>query len=147
MYICRCLERIQEEQTLSVQSIKILVSLIKSMPKYNYTKSDRAVSQKEFVRDLVKHQGLISIFIKNLAAYKQRVKIYLEEQVNAKKTPKMAKRSSVDELRSAVEIELSEAELFEEGFTHAQNIEARLKAILFTLETCESGEQLQQAEL
>jgi hypothetical protein len=42
---------------------------------------------------------------------------------------------------------LREAELFEEGFTHAQNIEARLKAILFTLEICEGTEQLKQAEL
>jgi len=54
-YICRCIDMISNESVQSVQSIKILMSMIKSMPKYHYTKSDKSLQQKDFVRDLVQH--------------------------------------------------------------------------------------------
>jgi hypothetical protein len=39
------------------------------MPKYQYTKSDRSQQQKEFMRGLVGHHGLITILINDLNAY------------------------------------------------------------------------------
>lgn len=42
-YIVRCIDRLSNPGIVSVQSIKVLINLVKSMPKYHYTKSDRSL--------------------------------------------------------------------------------------------------------
>ena len=46
------------------------MSLIKTMPKFNYLSNGSQPTQKEFVKDLVEHQSLITNVITDLAAYK-----------------------------------------------------------------------------
>lgn len=119
-----------------------MVNLIKSMPKYHYTKSDKSLQQKDFVRDLIRHQDLLTILINDLSAYKERVQAYVAE-VEASR--KIAKKKSGPEFSPISE--LLDSELFEEGFSHTQNVLSRLKALIFMLETCEGSEQLQQTQL
>lgn len=130
-YICRCIDRISDDKITSIQSIKILINLIKSMPKYSYTKSDKNLQQKEFMKELVQHQNLIMSLINDLKNYKLRVVAYLTD---------LKAECAKNKVAFNPEAELADAELFEEGYTHAQNIQARLKAILFTLETCEGSQ-------
>lgn len=117
-YICMCIDRLADENVSTVQSLKILINLIKSMPKYNYNKLDSKMQQKEFVQELVKNHNLFGNLISDLRLYKQRVSTYFTEAQALHQKEKKVKHDA----NFSAELELQDAELFEEGFTHAQNL-------------------------
>jgi len=49
-YICLCIERLSDENVCSVQTIKILKSILSKLPKFH-----SMMQQKEFVKDLIRH--------------------------------------------------------------------------------------------
>jgi len=76
------------------------------------------MQQKEFVQELVKNHNLFGNLISDLRLYKQRVSTYLTEAQALHQKEKKVKHDA----NFSAELELQDAELFEEGFTHAQNL-------------------------
>ena len=106
------------------------------MPKFNYLSNGSQPTQKEFVKDLVEHQNLITNVINDLQAYKQRLISYVKDEVDIKKKSKRVASATKRDVGSEssrgnmqdfdVEGMVLEAKLFEEEFTHFQNMKARL---------------------
>lgn len=77
------------------------MSLIKTLPKFSYLSSGSQPTQKEFVKDLVESQNLITNVITDLAAYKEKVIAYLREETEAKDKRGIKRVSSAALMRAS----------------------------------------------